>query len=349
MERSEGPAAESSNETTEWKAPPASNGELPAAAAVAPEAEASTEVAAAPTTNADVPSTQKETPVADVDAPTTNGEVPVSAAVETLEADTTDIDTHKTAAAPKSILKESRIAAVENKTQSQINKWIKGDSTKKTMELPTKPHVDGKPETEPKQPDAPKQPEAPKPSTATTDFFVIDEILPEITPRDDSFDGQRKRRLAAKTVLKPVDKRPKADDDKPAAVTKPVAATKPASKPTEPTAAKPSTVKPPPKATKVTPTKARKTAAKPVAKGPSPEVWSGVPDDKLGDGFEWPAGWTKKKFERQSGLTKGTLDAYWYTPVLQRKLRSLNEVKRFMKALADCGGDEAKAWTAFKK
>ena len=34
-----------------------------------------------------------------------------------------------------------------------------------------------------------------------------------------------------------------------------------------------------------------------------------------------------------TGKTAGTVDSYWYTPVLKYKLRSVKEVKRFLRAM----------------
>jgi hypothetical protein len=76
------------------------------------------------------------------------------------------------------------------------------------------------------------------------------------------------------------------------------------------------------------------------------EVHSGVPTEKLDGG--WPAGWTKKIFERMSGKTAGSTDSYWYSPVTKIKMRSIIEVKRFLAALARCGGDETLAWKLVK-
>lgn len=87
-----------------------------------------------------------------------------------------------------------------------------------------------------------------------------------------------------------------------------------------------------------TPKRARFTAAK--------EIWSGQPDDKIEGG--WPRGWTKKTFQRQSGKTAGTTDSYWYTPLLQKKLRSMIEVRRFMEALKKHGSEE-EAWKVCKR
>ena len=83
--------------------------------------------------------------------------------------------------------------------------------------------------------------------------------------------------------------------------------------------------------------------------GPKPvEVYRGPPDDPLEGG--WPPGWVKTLVERQGGLCKGNKDRYWHTPG-NRKLRSMIEVKKFMKALTlpEVAGNEAAAWKVFKK
>jgi hypothetical protein len=76
------------------------------------------------------------------------------------------------------------------------------------------------------------------------------------------------------------------------------------------------------------------------------EISSGPPDEPMEGG--WPAGWRKSVVQRQAGATKGTKDRYWYTPTQEYKLRSMVEVKRFMKALADAKGDEKEAWGVLK-
>jgi len=76
------------------------------------------------------------------------------------------------------------------------------------------------------------------------------------------------------------------------------------------------------------------------------EVWSGGPDDDLEGG--WPEGWTKKKFERARGVSKGRPDSFWFSPVEKKKFRSMNEVRRFLKELEKSEGDEEKAWKLFK-
>lgn len=77
------------------------------------------------------------------------------------------------------------------------------------------------------------------------------------------------------------------------------------------------------------------------------EVWSGTPSEELEGG--WPEGWTKKIFERTGGKSTGHSDPYWYTPIEKKRLRSMNEVRRFLAALEKCEGDEGKAWEVFKR
>jgi hypothetical protein len=87
------------------------------------------------------------------------------------------------------------------------------------------------------------------------------------------------------------------------------------------------------------------TSSKP-KKLPAKEVSCGLPDEPLDGG--WPAGWVKRVFERASGATKGGHDRYWYSPLTSKKFRSMVEVKRYMVALRDCGGDEDMAWKWLK-
>ena len=54
----------------------------------------------------------------------------------------------------------------------------------------------------------------------------------------------------------------------------------------------------------------------------------------------------KKVFVRDGGATKGRGDRYWFSPKEKYKLRSLVQVRRFLAALAENGGDEIKAKTA---
>jgi hypothetical protein len=77
--------------------------------------------------------------------------------------------------------------------------------------------------------------------------------------------------------------------------------------------------------------------------GPAKELFSGKPDEDLGGGIDWPEGWVKKVFQRMSGATKGGTDKYWYSPQRACKLRSIKEVKRFLKAMQLADGNEQKA------
>ena len=79
--------------------------------------------------------------------------------------------------------------------------------------------------------------------------------------------------------------------------------------------------------------------------GPLP-IWEGPPDEALEGG--WPDGWVKKVFQRKSGQSKGSTDRYWYTPIQKYKLRSMVEVKKFIRALEQYGGDEMAAKKNFK-
>jgi hypothetical protein len=98
---------------------------------------------------------------------------------------------------------------------------------------------------------------------------------------------------------------------------------------------------PSPKAT-ATSKKPEKSPARTSAK----EVWSGPPTEPLEGG--WPDGWIKKVVERQSGGTAGSTDRYWYSPMTNKKFRSMVEIKRFFKHLESCGGDEDIAWRLMK-
>lgn len=59
--------------------------------------------------------------------------------------------------------------------------------------------------------------------------------------------------------------------------------------------------------------------------------------------------WVKKVFVRNGGATKGRGDRYWYSPKEKYKLRSMVQVKRFLKALAEYNGNEIKAKSAMGK
>lgn len=101
------------------------------------------------------------------------------------------------------------------------------------------------------------------------------------------------------------------------------------------------------KAGSVTPatTKGQKSGKSP-GKTTAKEVESGPPTEPLEGG--WPAGWIRRTFERQSGGTKGSTDKYWYSPMTNKKFRSMAEIKRFFVHLKACRGDEEAAWMVFK-
>lgn len=76
-------------------------------------------------------------------------------------------------------------------------------------------------------------------------------------------------------------------------------------------------------------------------------VWVGPPDEDLGR--KWPDGWIKKVFLRKRGATKGGQDNYWFSPISEKKFRSILEVKRFLTFLKKSKGDEDVAWGEFKE
>ena len=72
-------------------------------------------------------------------------------------------------------------------------------------------------------------------------------------------------------------------------------------------------------------------------------------NDKLKSGELIPDGWIKRTFRRTAGNSAGTCDTYWISPVLHKKLRSLNEVSKFLFYLNETGNnDEATAWKNFR-
>ena len=87
----------------------------------------------------------------------------------------------------------------------------------------------------------------------------------------------------------------------------------------------------------------------PNKKGGSLLVESGLPTDILGEGLEWPKGWTKIKKQRLGGASAGSFDCYWITPIHNFRLRSLPEVRKFLRALQANGGDEVLAKKIFKR
>mmetsp|Transcript_32073 Transcript_32073/g.48434 ORF Transcript_32073/g.48434 Transcript_32073/m.48434 type:complete len:324 (-) Transcript_32073:2991-3962(-) len=104
------------------------------------------------------------------------------------------------------------------------------------------------------------------------------------------------------------------------------------------------TAQTPSRATK-TPPKFKKTKPRTPKSTPIP-IWVGVPDEKLEGG--WPDGWVKKLFERKGGSTKGHRDKYWFSPKTEKKLRSIVEVKKFIKYLEECNGDEDAAFSKLR-
>ena len=87
----------------------------------------------------------------------------------------------------------------------------------------------------------------------------------------------------------------------------------------------------------------------PNKKGGSLLVESGLPTDILGEGLEWPKGWTKIKKQRLGGASAGSFDCYWITPIHSFRLRSLPEVRKFLRALQANGGDEVLAKKTIKR
>jgi len=94
------------------------------------------------------------------------------------------------------------------------------------------------------------------------------------------------------------------------------------------------------------PKKGKKTKAKVERKEQAP-VWEGPPDEDIDGG--WPKGWLKKVFARKNGASKGSTDRYWYSPKESFKLRSMVQVKKFLKALKETKGDEKMAKKAMLK
>lgn len=93
--------------------------------------------------------------------------------------------------------------------------------------------------------------------------------------------------------------------------------------------------------TKATPPKKGKKTKTKVSRKEVLPVWTGPPDEDIDGG--WPKGWVKKIFARKNGATKGSTDRYWYSPKEKFKLRSMVQVRKFLKALAETKGDERKA------
>ena len=72
-------------------------------------------------------------------------------------------------------------------------------------------------------------------------------------------------------------------------------------------------------------------------------LWERAPDDAV-DGGRWPPGWTKARYRRGDG---SSCDNYWTSPG-GRRFRSMTEVRRFLRALGESGGDEGAAFRACK-
>ena len=133
----------------------------------------------------------------------------------------------------------------------------------------------------------------------------------------------------------------------------------------EPRAATPSKAASPkataPKATspKAAPTKAVAAKAKfdrPIKtvpslskKTPDPILWEGPPDEPFPAGGNWPEGWLKRVCKRTSGATAGQTDKYWITPGVKQRLRSIMEIRKWMKAMQVSNGDETEARKLYKK
>lgn len=79
-----------------------------------------------------------------------------------------------------------------------------------------------------------------------------------------------------------------------------------------------------------------------------PMVSEGKPDEPFPGVGDWPAGWIKRVYQRQAGASKGHCDRYWYTPVLQVRLRSMLEVKRWLAAMKQTGDDEEESQKIFR-
>ena len=77
-------------------------------------------------------------------------------------------------------------------------------------------------------------------------------------------------------------------------------------------------------------------------------LWKGPPDDDLGDDQVWPDGWMKHIKKRTTGQMEGKKDPFWVSPA-GRTLRSMNEVRRYLQAMADTNNDEDAAFQQFKK
>jgi len=64
---------------------------------------------------------------------------------------------------------------------------------------------------------------------------------------------------------------------------------------------------------------------------------------------DFPSGWTVQTRQRNAGLSKGTTDKYWFSPILKKKFRSRVEVQTFLSILhSSANGNEETAFQYFK-
>jgi len=74
-------------------------------------------------------------------------------------------------------------------------------------------------------------------------------------------------------------------------------------------------------------------------------IYEGPPTKPLDVPGGWPKNWFERTYRRMSGATKGGEDSYWYTPLHQKKLRSIKNVKIFLELLKRYDGDEEIAYS----
>ena len=68
-------------------------------------------------------------------------------------------------------------------------------------------------------------------------------------------------------------------------------------------------------------------------------VYMGPPKSDRKNG-KWPEGWTMEIYKRLSGLYKGQMDKYFFSPKKKYKLRSMVEVERFLEEMTKHNDDE---------
>lgn len=201
--------------------------------------------------------------------------------------------------------------------------------------------------------DSDSQKEAPKTPESTESTVVVEklttparsaELGDSVTPSSDKRTKTRARKCFLELSPPPKPKRRKSE---PAAKTKKQAPKR----------------KPAPKTKKPAPKKRSPKAALPASgivtldgaeegiNQPHNQVYLG-PVTEAVDGIDW-TGWIQQKVKRMGGASKGHIDCYWYPKMKDTKkrlrLRSMNEVKRFLAALKASNGDEDKAMGEFKK